>query len=600
MATQVSLEIHVKQKGRWEIHARHPSSAKNAAIEEAKNLDQISSIDEVRVIRETYDSESGDTWEKTIYRTPGKSGQEYMEQQSSSSSGGGGGGGSSDWSSASSDDDDDEDDEDEFGDYDSDWGVDKKSKKRKGKNGKGGSSTFVGLIVKILLILLVSILLAGMAAGGTVVVLRGANFGSVVETNIIFIVFILIFLISAVSLAMNFLRGTNVNVPTMKRKARPKRKKEESASLPTSSAPEQGAPKAPASKQPPTPTSEDMLDKSGPEDDDDDDEDDDLDLDGEEDDDEETEEEEKEEKKPSSHADKQRIELMTFFSESMENTEADAKTMDSFNKFGINLFLAGAMENLGQARNLDPSTSAEILSGIVEIIGFKKADADKFANKYEEYLLADSRYMQMFQAGRNGMSNYLNKNPEGLSGLGKALKDWDTPTEKEETTGPVTVLFTDIAGSTAMTQNLGDEGAQKVVRAHNRIVRNALTKYGGKEIKHTGDGIMASFSTTSNSVEGSIQIQKDTKTYTAENPDFPLHIKIGINAGEPISEDNDLFGSTVQMSARIVDKAQAGQIFVSEIVRGICVGKPLKFNNAGQFEMKGFDEPPTLYEVVWE
>ena len=84
-----------------------------------------------------------------------------------------------------------------------------------------------------------------------------------------------------------------------------------------------------------------------------------------------------------------------------------------------------------------------------------------------------------------------------------------------------------------------------------------------------------------------------------QNPDLPLHLKIGINAGEPIVEDNDLFGTVVQLSARIVDKAQADEIFVSEIVRGICTGKNYKFDSKGGYEMKGFDGPMTLYEVVW-
>jgi len=150
-----------------------------------------------------------------------------------------------------------------------------------------------------------------------------------------------------------------------------------------------------------------------------------------------------------------------------------------------------------------------------------------------------------------------------------------------------------------MTQNLGDAVAQQVVRAHNRIVREALTEFGGKEIKHTGDGIMASFSTTSNGVEGSMKIQIETAKHNENNPDLPLHIKIGLNAGEPISEDNDLFGSTVQMAARIVDKAKADEIFVSEIVRGICAGKEIKFTNRGPYAMKGFEEDPILYEVLW-
>jgi len=74
---------------------------------------------------------------------------------------------------------------------------------------------------------------------------------------------------------------------------------------------------------------------------------------------------------------------------------------------------------------------------------------------------------------------------------------------------------------------------------------------------------------------------------------------IGINAGEPIAEDNDLFGTTVQVSARITDKAQADEILVSEIVRGICVGKAYKFNNRGSCALKGLEEDIVLYELIW-
>lgn len=150
-----------------------------------------------------------------------------------------------------------------------------------------------------------------------------------------------------------------------------------------------------------------------------------------------------------------------------------------------------------------------------------------------------------------------------------------------------------------MTQDLGDAGAQEVVRAHNRVVREALTMWNGKEVKHTGDGIMASFVKTSDSLDAAMQMQRESAEHTAQQPTRPLFLKIGINSGEPIAEDNDLFGSTVQMSARIVDKALKEEIFVSEIVRGICAGKTYKFKNRGTYPMKGFDTDPVLYEVLW-
>ena len=88
---------------------------------------------------------------------------------------------------------------------------------------------------------------------------------------------------------------------------------------------------------------------------------------------------------------------------------------------------------------------------------------------------------------------------------------------------------------TAITQALGDAGAQQVIRGHNRVVREALSQWSGKEVKHTGDGIMASFSRTSDSLDAAIQMQRECEVFRQQNPDLPLRLKIGINAGEPIS-----------------------------------------------------------------
>ncbi|MDA1090706.1 MAG: adenylate/guanylate cyclase domain-containing protein [Proteobacteria bacterium] len=302
----------------------------------------------------------------------------------------------------------------------------------------------------------------------------------------------------------------------------------------------------------------------------------------------------------SPQAEKHKAYMLRFLGQALEGAQVDQKKMDNFNKFGVNLYLAGACEILSQKRDIDFRSRSKILADGVQVMGFKKSHAASFADRYEEYLMADSRYMQMFQAGRNAMNIYFTDEPAGPRLLDNALTEWNKPKPKEDQAGPVTVLFTDIAGSTAMTQALGDAGAQQVVRVHNRIVREALSAHAGKEVKHTGDGIMASFGKTSDGVEAAILMQRETMAHNQATPDLPLHLKIGLNAGEPIAEDNDLFGTVVQLSARIVDKASADQIYVSEIVRGICAGKSYKFNNLGGFSMKGFGDDITLFEVLWD
>ncbi len=162
--------------------------------------------------------------------------------------------------------------------------------------------------------------------------------------------------------------------------------------------------------------------------------------------------------------------------------------------------------------------------------------------------------------------------------------------------GLVTILFTDLVSSTALTQRLGDAKAQELVRAHNAIVRDALTAHGGTEIKHTGDGIMASFPTTSGALQCAVAIQRGV---AAAGKDADLQVHIGLNAGEPVAEESDLFGTSVQLARRICDHAEAGQILVSDVVRQLAAGKGFLFSDIGEVVPKGFEEPVRLYEVRW-
>ncbi len=162
-----------------------------------------------------------------------------------------------------------------------------------------------------------------------------------------------------------------------------------------------------------------------------------------------------------------------------------------------------------------------------------------------------------------------------------------------------TILFTDMESSTALTQQLGDAKAQEVRRAHNAIVRDALKNNGGAEIKHTGDGIMASFPVASGALTCSIAIQHAIAAHVEEHTDTPLAVYIGLNAGEPIAEEDDLFGTSVDLAKRICDQAEPGEILVSDVVRQWAAGKEFLFSDRGATELRGFEDPVRLYEVRW-
>ncbi|MEX0800144.1 MAG: adenylate/guanylate cyclase domain-containing protein [Dehalococcoidia bacterium] len=196
-----------------------------------------------------------------------------------------------------------------------------------------------------------------------------------------------------------------------------------------------------------------------------------------------------------------------------------------------------------------------------------------------------------------------------------------------------TVLFTDLVGSTEMMSRLGDEAGREVLREHEQITREVLAANGGTEVKTMGDGFMASFGSVTKSVECAIALQRRFAEWNASarpelveglrprggsarpealegappqgaasgapTPLEPLHVRIGLNAGEPIEDEGDLFGATVILASRIAAKAEGGEILVADTVRGLCSGKGFLFADRGEFVAKGFDEPVRVFEIAW-
>lgn len=169
----------------------------------------------------------------------------------------------------------------------------------------------------------------------------------------------------------------------------------------------------------------------------------------------------------------------------------------------------------------------------------------------------------------------------------------------ERDTGTRTVLFTDIVGSTDLTQRLGDDAAMELVKDHDRIVRAALAAGQGREVKHTGDGIMACFASAVCAMRSACQMQSELAARDSAQPQHPLKLRIGAAAGEPVEHNNDLFGATVQLAARLCAAATPEQILVSSAVADACLGKGLEFDEQSAIPLKGFDRPVRAYSVRW-
>ncbi len=160
------------------------------------------------------------------------------------------------------------------------------------------------------------------------------------------------------------------------------------------------------------------------------------------------------------------------------------------------------------------------------------------------------------------------------------------------------IMFTDLKDSTLMTTLYGDHKALHLLHIHNALTRNCLKSHRGREVKHTGDGIMGSFAAARDAVECAIAIQKAFASYNSANADTPLFLRIGLSAGEPIEEHGDLFGKAVQLAARICAIAEPGKILVGQMVVDQCQAN-FPFSDAGEVKLKGLDEAIRIYQVNW-
>ena len=159
------------------------------------------------------------------------------------------------------------------------------------------------------------------------------------------------------------------------------------------------------------------------------------------------------------------------------------------------------------------------------------------------------------------------------------------------------ILFTDLRGSTSILDTVGQAAFMVLLTEHDLIIRRALVATRGREVKHTGDGIMASFDEVASALDCSIAIQAgfDARPADASSPE--LRVRIGIAAGEPVDHNGDLFGSTVTLASRICDSAEAGHVLTSDLVCDLGGQKGYRFDTGRELVLKGFSDPINVYEL---
>ena len=167
------------------------------------------------------------------------------------------------------------------------------------------------------------------------------------------------------------------------------------------------------------------------------------------------------------------------------------------------------------------------------------------------------------------------------------------PVDASEVTGAFrTICFTDMVGSTELLDRLGQSEYMVLLTEHDLIIRKALIRWKGREVKHTGDGFMVVFEDVDKALGWSLDVRESFEQRS------DLDVRLGMAAGEPVDHDDDIFGAAVTMANRICSSAGPEQIYVSDVVRDLGVEKGFSFDGGKTEVLKGFSKPATIYELL--
>lgn len=157
----------------------------------------------------------------------------------------------------------------------------------------------------------------------------------------------------------------------------------------------------------------------------------------------------------------------------------------------------------------------------------------------------------------------------------------------------VTILFTDLVGSTSLFDRQGDESADALRREHFAALRRAVAAHGGREVKSTGDGLMVAFSSAVAAVRCAVEMQRATAAMGQQ-------LRVGVDAGEPLPEGDDLYGTPVIVASRLCDAAGAGEILASEVVCQVAGRRVAELiQPVGAMRLRGIGERVGAAQVAW-
>lgn len=291
-------------------------------------------------------------------------------------------------------------------------------------------------------------------------------------------------------------------------------------------------------------------------------------------------------------------EIDKFVASVSETIQAAARSADAAMKFAMQLYLAGACSATARKFLLSATDAFAMMMRTIIQAGTGKMFAESFALNVEEYAQREA-YRGIIQAGNSAMDGQLNGQANAGGGMLLTLQAWSNNEQKPGLPRVVTFLFTDIVDAAALASRLGNLHAQRVIKAHDEIVREAIEKHKGTEVQHTGDGIIATFPDPSKAVGAAQAMQQKIDAHNKSAAHLSANVRIAVNAGEAVEEAGAYFGATYKMTAKVCAMGKAGQILAADVIKSFCKTSQHLFKPFGEVTIEELGKAKVVYEITW-
>ncbi|TAL02083.1 MAG: hypothetical protein EPO08_08125 [Rhodospirillaceae bacterium] len=295
-----------------------------------------------------------------------------------------------------------------------------------------------------------------------------------------------------------------------------------------------------------------------------------------------------------------RGQLENFAAETMAEITATQPMLAPSDRQAVNLYLAGAAQTAADRNVFDAVTTVALVRHILERSGLSPADTDTFLTELEGEA-ERPRFRRMIEGGAAALAARIDDpTAQPSPSITDLLAAWNDPSGQGAEPQQNTFLLTDIVGSTALTSQIGNAGAQRVVRAHNAIVRAAAKAFKGREVKHTGDGMLLVFPDPTAGARAAMDIQQEATNYAQDNPSAPLVLRVGVHTGDAVLEDGEYYGSAISIVNGVCAVVDGGEICCTVAIRRKVASSAFRFEDLGMRTLKGSATGIEVLKLLWE